>query len=200
MSSLETKCVRQKMWLYCLRRAMRSRVKRKSFFSCSPAAFQENQLSASWHQPLLHPFWLRPYSSPKTSMGVPALSKSATRKFRICFSRRCLILPSPVCPSAPQFQELLWSSPLFSPLQSLCFELYDTRSRSVKPSWAVMKLMEWKGPRPLCWKRSALPQMRVAKSPFVPSSPLMKLRATSRNRPFHSAKRGGPQDGNLPTR
>mmetsp|Transcript_23387 Transcript_23387/g.37585 ORF Transcript_23387/g.37585 Transcript_23387/m.37585 type:complete len:201 (-) Transcript_23387:1331-1933(-) len=200
MSFFSRKLVRLKMLPYCFLSAISSRVKRNSLLSSLSQSFQENQLMASWHQPLLHPPWLRPYSSPKTNMGVPALRKRATREFRICFSRRCRMCASPVSPSTPQFQELLWSSPLFSPLQVFFLLSYDTKSLRVKPSWAVMKLMEWNGPRPLCWKRSELPQTLVAKSPFTPPSPLMKRRTVSRNIPFHSAQRGGPQEGNLPTR
>ena len=51
-------------------------------------------------------------------------------------------------PSAPQFHDRLWLSPsrLPSRLASLCLSLQDTRSRSVKPSWAVMKLIEATAP------------------------------------------------------
>ncbi len=46
-----------------------------------------------------------------------------------------------------QFQEKLSLLPslLLSPLASLCFVLYATRSCSVKPSCATMKLMHWSG-------------------------------------------------------
>src|SRR4029077_19028568 len=42
-------------------------------------------------------------------------------------------------PSTPQFQLRLAPAPsqLFSPLASLCFPLYETRSFRVKPSWQV---------------------------------------------------------------
>ena len=56
--------------------------------------------------------------------------------------RSALIAGSSVGPSTPQFQDRLWLSPslLPSPLASLCFSLYETRSCSVKPSCAVTKL------------------------------------------------------------
>jgi len=49
-----------------------------------------------------------------------------------------------VNPSVPQFQDRLSSVPsLFdSPLASLYLPSYDTRSRRVKPSWLVTKLIE----------------------------------------------------------
>src|SRR5436309_13184517 len=70
--------------------------------------------------------------------------------------RRPLIAASSVGPSAPWFHERLFALPswLFSPFASLCFSLYETRSFSVKPSWAVMKLTLAHGWRPPCWKQS----------------------------------------------
>mmetsp|Transcript_106561 Transcript_106561/g.301442 ORF Transcript_106561/g.301442 Transcript_106561/m.301442 type:complete len:201 (-) Transcript_106561:1265-1867(-) len=200
MSRSVTHRSRQKMRACCLRKAIRSRQKRRRPPSSPEHALHENQLILSWHHPLLQPSCVRPYSSPKLSMGVPTLRNSATRKFFICRARRCWMAPSLVWPSTPQFHEMLWSSPLFSPLQALCLPLYETRSRRVKPSCAVTKLMEWKGLRPLCLKRSELPHSRVANSPFMPASPFMNDRTVSLNLPFHSAKRGAPHDGNLPTR
>ena len=65
---------------------------------------------------------------------------------------------SSVGPSAPQFQLRLSFDPsrFPSPFASLCLSLYETRSASVKPSWQVMKLIEWTGPRP--WQTSSEPQ------------------------------------------
>ena len=59
---------------------------------------------------------------------------------------------SSVGPSSPQFHDRLWLSPSRppSPLASLCLSLYDTRSRSVKPSWAVTKLIDANGLRLEC--------------------------------------------------
>ena len=59
------------------------------------------------------------------------------------------IAGSSVGPSTPQFHERLCDSPsrLSSPLASLCLSLYETRSRSVKPSWAVTKLIDAVGRR-----------------------------------------------------
>ena len=65
------------------------------------------------------------------------------RKLRRCCARSSRISRSSVSPSTPQFQDRLCDSPsrLPSPLASLCFSLYETRSRSVNPSCAVTKLM-----------------------------------------------------------
>mmetsp|Transcript_58405 Transcript_58405/g.166248 ORF Transcript_58405/g.166248 Transcript_58405/m.166248 type:complete len:201 (+) Transcript_58405:958-1560(+) len=200
MSFSERKPSRQKTRACRLRKAMSRRQKRRSLLSCPEQPSQENQLSESWHQPLLQPCCVRPYSSPNTIIGVPMLRNRAAKKLRICLSRSALMLPSPVFPSWPQFQELLWSSPLFSPLQRLCFSLYETRSYKVKPSCAVMKLMEWNGLLPSCLYRSLLPHIRVANSLFMHGSPFMKRRTVSRQTPFHSAQRVVPHEGNLPTR
>ena len=51
-----------------------------------------------------------------------------------------------------------------SPFASLCLSLYETRSRSVKPSCAVTKLIDANGCRPSLWYRSAEPPKREAKS------------------------------------
>ena len=58
--------------------------------------------------------------------------ESVVRKLRICRARSAWISGSSVGPSAPQFQERLSSVPsrLSSPLASLCFSLYETRSRA----------------------------------------------------------------------
>ncbi|CNK96890.1 Uncharacterised protein [Mycobacterium tuberculosis] len=100
---------------------------------------------------------------------------------------------SSVDPSAPMLSERLWDSPslLSSPLSSLCFSLYETRSRSVNPSCAVTKLMEATGRRPECSYRSADPVSREANSPSACGSPRQKSRTVSRYFPFHSVHCGG---------
>src|SRR5262249_60545481 len=80
---------------------------------------------------------------------------------------------------------------LSSPLASLCLELYDTRSRSVKPSCAVTKLTLALGCRASAWYRSELPVSRDANTPSVAGSPRQKSRTVSRYRPFHSDHSGG---------
>ncbi|MNV82031.1 hypothetical protein D3C71_1757420 [compost metagenome] len=106
--------------------------------------------------------------------------------------RRALISGSSVGPSAPQFHDRLLSVPswLFSSLSSLCLSLYATRSRRVKPSWAVMKLTEAYGRRPRLLNMSPEAVMRDAKSANWPSSPFQNARAVSRKRSFHSAQPG----------
>jgi hypothetical protein len=52
-----------------------------------------------------------------------------------------------------------------SPLRWLCFSLKATRSASVKPSWAVMKLMLCCGPRP---PRHCRPPLFPHQSPVLP--------------------------------
>jgi hypothetical protein len=92
---------------------------------------------------------------------------------RFCCSRSLRISGSSVGPSAPQFHDRLLSVPsrFSSPLASLCFSLYDTRSFSVKPSCAVMKFTLAHEPRWLWPKRSAEPVRRCANSPMSPPSP-----------------------------
>ena len=96
-------------------------------------------------------------------------------------------------PSTPQFHERLWLSPsaLSSPFASLCFSLYETRSRSVNPSWAVTKLIDAIGRRPLFSYRSEEPVMREANSGSEAASPRQKSRTVSRYLPFHSVHSGG---------
>src|SRR4051812_39137614 len=127
--------------------------------------YQSCQLiSLSWQYVLLLPFCVRPTSSPATIIGTPCEMRSVARKLRFCCSRSALILGSSVGPSTPQFQDTLLVLPsrLSSPLASLCFSLYETRSFSVKPSCAVMKLMLAQGPRSLWPKRSDDPVRRRA--------------------------------------
>src|SRR5258705_3189012 len=142
---------------------------------------------------LLLPCWVRAISSPWEIIGTPWDSSSVVRKLRCCRSRRVRTFSSVVSPSTPQFQERLKLSPsLFpSPFASLCFSLYDTRSRMVKPSCAVTKLMLANGRRPEFSYRSDEPVMRDANSPRVDGSPRQKSRTVSRYLPFHSVHRGG---------
>jgi hypothetical protein len=95
----------------------------------------------SWQYTLLLPRWVRAISSPPLGIGTPWEKSSVATKFRIWRARSSLILTSSVGPSAPWFQDRLWSWPsrLSSPLASLCLSLYLTRSCSVKPSCAVTK-------------------------------------------------------------
>src|SRR4051794_36672812 len=98
--------------------------------------------SSSWQYALLLPCWVRPNSSPPTSIGHPCERKRVVMKLRNCRRRSLLIFLSSVGPSTPQFHERLslWPSWLFSWLSSLCFSLYETQSFRVKPSCAVIKL------------------------------------------------------------
>ena len=69
-------------------------------------------------------------------MGTPWLTIIMVMAFLIWRVRSALIAGSSVGPSQPQFQLSLSLDPsrLPSPLASLCFSLYETRSYSVKPS------------------------------------------------------------------
>ena len=118
----------------------------------------------SWQYALLLPRCVRPTSSPETNIGTPCERSRIAAKFLICRRRARAPPGSSVSPSMPQFQLLLSSTPsrLPSPLASLCFSLYETRSYIVKPSWAVTKLMLFDGPRPIPWYMSMLPDIRVA--------------------------------------
>src|ERR1051325_2103861 len=104
-----------------------------------------------------------------------------------------LMSPSSVGPSAPQFHDRLWLSPSAppSPLASLCFSLYETRSCRVNPSCAVTKLIEAIGRRLSFSYRSEDPVNRDANSPSPGTSPRQKSRTVSRYLPFHSVHRGG---------
>src|SRR4051812_19799867 len=102
---------------------MRVKASRSSLASTSDQLNQE--IGESWHQPLLLPPWVRPNSSPPSSIGVPWESSSVARKLRCWRQRRVSISGSSVGPSAPQFQDRLSSVPsrLSSLLASLCLEL-----------------------------------------------------------------------------
>src|ERR1700757_2273559 len=120
---------------------LRANASRSEFLSTNDQSIQDN--SESWQYTLLLPFWVRPNSSPCVIIGVPWLTIRVAQKLRIWRERNSRTSGSSVAPSTPQFQDRLWLSPsrLSSPLASLCFWLYETRSLSVNPSWAVTKLM-----------------------------------------------------------
>src|SRR3954449_949235 len=120
-------------------------------------AYQE--ISLSWHHPLLLPPCVRHSSSPPSSIGTPWLSSSVVRWLRCCLARSALTSGSSVSPSTPQFQDRLSSVPsrLPSRFSSLCLWSYETRSRSVKPSCAVTKLIDAYGYRPSSPYRSLEP-------------------------------------------
>src|SRR5581483_8502505 len=129
---------------------MSARVNSSSRSRSSSSSQSNQESSLSWHQALLFPCWVRPSSSPPRSMGTPCERKSVVRKLRCCRSRSERPSGSSVGPSAPQFHERLSSVPSWfaSLFASLCLSLYETRSASVKPSWAVTKLIEANGLRP----------------------------------------------------
>ena len=77
-----------------------------------------------------------------------------------------------------------------SPLASLCFSLYETRSARVKPSWAVTKLTLAEGRRESAWYRSELPVSRDAISPTTAARPATRparCRGTCRSTPTTGA-------------
>ena len=142
--------------------------------SSSSASSQWNHDSSlSWHHALLFPCCVRPISSPPSSIGTPCESSSVTRKLRCWRRRSATISGSSVGPSTPWFHERLSSVPsrLPSPFASLCFWLYETRSASVKPSWAVTKLIEANGLRPSSAYRSDEPVNRWANAATFASPP-----------------------------
>src|SRR5437899_11622934 len=97
-----------------------------SVFWFSSYFSQCTQLSSlSWHYALLSPFWVRPNSSPPSSIGTPCEIRRVVKKLRRCLSRNALIFGSSVGPSTPWFHDKLLLSPswFFSPLASLCFSL-----------------------------------------------------------------------------
>src|SRR5690349_18486031 len=101
------------------------RVKSNSARLVSSSDQSNQEISESWHQPLLLPPCVRPNSSPPSSIGVPCESSSVARKLRCWRSRSLLISGSSVSPSTPQFQDRLSSVPsrLPSLFASLCFSL-----------------------------------------------------------------------------
>src|SRR5262249_31457810 len=114
------------------------------------------------------------------------------RKLRSCRSRNPLISTSLLGPSTPQFQERLSELPsrFSSPFASLCFSLYVTRSFSVYPSCAVMKLTHADGFRPRRSNRSGDATKRVERAAGF-AWPLQKSRTVSRYLSFHSPQPGG---------
>src|SRR5437899_5421430 len=158
----------------------------------SSVSQSSQEISLSWQYALLFPCCVCARSSPASIIGVPCESSSVPSMFFICRLRRPLIAGSSVGPSAPWFQERLVELPswLFSPLASLCLSLYVTRSLSVKPSCAVMKLTLDQGRRPDLLKKSGEPQRRGA-SALGPACARQKSRTVSRNWSFHSDQPGG---------
>src|SRR4051794_30638199 len=102
---------------------MRENSSRSALDSSSDQSNQE--ISESWHQPLLLPPCERPNSSPPSSIGVPWDSSSVARKLRCWRARSSSTSGLSVGPSAPQFQDRLSSVPsrLPSLLASLCLSL-----------------------------------------------------------------------------
>jgi hypothetical protein len=72
---------------------------------------------------LLLPPWVRPPSSPCSSIGTPWESSSVAIMLRWVRARIRSTSASSVGPSTPWFHERLWLSPSLpsSPLASLCF-------------------------------------------------------------------------------
>src|SRR5579859_2574684 len=149
------------------------------YSSSSVSVFDQSsqEITLSWQYALLFPCWLLPSSSPLSIIGTPNDSMSVVSIARDWRARSASTSGSVVSPSAPQFQERLSTAPsmLASAFPSLCLPLYDTRSRSVKPSWAVMKFTDAVGLRrlfPLPPYKSDEPANLVANSP----SPMCWLR------------------------
>src|SRR5664279_1976983 len=113
--------------------------------SCHGSRSQSNhEISLSWQYALLLPRWVRPISSPPSSIGVPADSNSVPKRLRRERRLAASTSTSSVGPSAPWLYDRLLSVPslFFSPLASLCLSLYAVRSCAVKPSCAVTKLID----------------------------------------------------------
>ena len=98
------------------------------------------------------------------SSGPPGTTGAWRRGCGADAARSARMSGSSVGPSTPQFHDRLCDSPsrLSSPLASLSFSLYETRSLSGKPSWAVTKLIEAVGRRESSWYRSELPGESIA--------------------------------------
>src|SRR4029453_728927 len=131
-----------------------------------------HEMLLSWQYALLLPRWVRPISSPPSSIGTPWESSNVVRKLRICRARSATTSPSSVGPSTPQFHERLWLSPsrLASPFAALGLSLNDPTAVLVHPSWAVTKLIDAIGRRPSISYRSADPVKRDANSPRLPGT------------------------------
>ena len=102
------------------RNATRSAVNESRPESTADQSYQE--ISLSWQYALLLPPWVRPSSSPPSSIGTPNDSSRVVSMARACRARRASTSGSGVGPSAPQFQERLSLVPsrFASPLASLC--------------------------------------------------------------------------------
>src|SRR5580698_4844343 len=108
----------------CARRnATRPAVNDSRPSSTADQSYQE--ISLSWQYALLLPRWVRPSSSPPSSIGTPKDSSSVVSMARDWLARSASTAASSVGPSAPQFHERLSSVPsrLASPLASLCLSL-----------------------------------------------------------------------------
>src|SRR6202167_944639 len=105
------------------RNATRSAVNDSRPESTADQSYQE--ISLSWQYALLLPPWVRPSSSPPSSIGTPCENISVAIKLRCWRARNALTPGSSVGPSAPQFHARLLLSPsrLPSPLASLCLSL-----------------------------------------------------------------------------
>src|ERR1700712_292330 len=117
---------RRRWKIGCSRRSLVSvavKPYRKEFSRTSLQSTHE--ISLSWQYALLLPPWVRPISSPATSIGTPCDRNSVVRKLRFCCSRRATTSRSSVGPSTPQFQDRFVLSPsrLSSPVASLCLSL-----------------------------------------------------------------------------
>src|SRR6266851_7340779 len=125
------------------RNAARAQVNSCISFSWLACSQSTQEISLSWQYALLLPCWVRPISSPPSSIGTPWDRNRVARNERWRRARSPSMPGSSDGPSTPLFHELLSLAPswLFSPLASLCLSLYVTRSRKVNPSWAVRKLM-----------------------------------------------------------
>src|ERR1700689_1687124 len=171
------------------RRLTRFLVKASRSSSTTDQSTQE--ISLSWQYALLLPCWVRPSSSPPSSMGTPKDSSKVVSIARVRCARSAVMAASVVGPSAPEFHDRLSLAPsrLDSPLASLCWLWEDTRSAIGKPSCTVIGFTEAVGLRrslPSPPYRSDDPAKRVANSPRPIFWLRQKSRMLSRYLPFHS--------------
>ena len=121
-------------------------------------------------------------------------------------SRSALTSGSSVSPSTPQFQERLSSVPsrLPSRFASLCLRSYETRSRSVNPSWQVTKLIDADGMAPVRLvevARAGEAARELARRPCARARSRASCRGTSRSTRTRGSgsSRPGSRRGRRPT-
>ena len=116
----------------------------------APASSRPSSIALSWHQALLLPCWVRRNSSPPRSIGTPCETSSVAIRLRACrrAERRTVgIVGRPLDAAVPA--AVVVAAVAVALAVGLVVLLVVARPGrcSVKPSWQVMKLIEWQRAR-----------------------------------------------------